>query len=80
MIAYADPIFSKKRISVITNGALTSIPLQLLVTSEPTGKALKDVEWLVKSVQLNILNHARDNGDAHPRLGPICGRRRASKT
>jgi CHAT domain-containing protein/Tfp pilus assembly protein PilF len=51
----ADRFAGKKRISVITNGALTSIPLQLLVTSDPTGKALKDVDWLVKSVAITVI-------------------------
>jgi CHAT domain-containing protein/Tfp pilus assembly protein PilF len=51
----ADRFASKKRISVITNGSLTSIPLQLLVTSDPTGKALKDVDWLVKSAAITVI-------------------------
>jgi tetratricopeptide (TPR) repeat protein len=51
----ADRFVSKKRISVITNGALTSIPLQLLVTGDPTDKSLKDVDWLVKSVAITVI-------------------------
>jgi CHAT domain-containing protein len=51
----ADRFAGKKRISVITNGALTSIPLQLLVTGDPTGKTLKDVDWLVKSVAVTVI-------------------------
>ena len=51
----ADRFVGKKRISVITNGALTSIPLQLLITSDPTGKALKDVDWLIKSVAITVI-------------------------
>jgi CHAT domain-containing protein/Flp pilus assembly protein TadD len=51
----ADRFSGKKRISVITNDALTSIPLQLLVTGDPTGKALKDVDWLVKSAALTVI-------------------------
>ena len=39
--AVADKIASKKRLSLITNGALTSLPPQLLITSDPTGKTLK---------------------------------------
>jgi CHAT domain-containing protein len=53
--AFADKIASKKRLSVVTNGALTSIPLQLLVTKDPTGKKLKDVDWLVRSHAITIL-------------------------
>jgi CHAT domain-containing protein len=51
----ANRIADKKRISVITNGALTAIPLQLLVTKDPAGKALKDVDWLVKSYAVTII-------------------------
>jgi CHAT domain-containing protein len=51
----ANRFANKKRISVIANGVLTSIPLQLLVTSDPTGKALKDVDWLVKSVAITVI-------------------------
>jgi tetratricopeptide (TPR) repeat protein len=42
--AFADKIATKTRLSVITNGALTSLPPQLLVTADPTGKALKEVD------------------------------------
>ena len=51
----ANRIVDKKRISVITNGALTAIPLQLLITSDPAGKALKDVDWLVKSHAVTVI-------------------------
>jgi CHAT domain-containing protein len=51
----ANRFADKKRISVITNGALTAIPLQLLVTSDPKGKALKDVDWLVKSYAITVI-------------------------
>jgi CHAT domain-containing protein len=53
--AFADKIASKKRLSVVTNGALTSIPLQLLVTKDPAGKKLKDIDWLVRSHAITIL-------------------------
>jgi hypothetical protein len=51
----ADKLQSKKRISVVSNGALTSLPLQLLVAGDPTGKSLKDVDWLVRSYALTVL-------------------------
>ena len=51
----ANRFSDKKRISIITNGALTAVPLQLLVTKDPTGKALKDVDWLVKSVSITVI-------------------------
>jgi CHAT domain-containing protein/Tfp pilus assembly protein PilF len=51
----ASRFADKKRISIITSGALTAIPLQLLVTSDPKGKALKDVDWLVKSRAVTVV-------------------------
>lgn len=51
----ANRFADKKRILVITNGALTSIPLQVLVTSDPKDKSLRDVDWLVKSVAITII-------------------------
>jgi CHAT domain-containing protein len=53
--AFADKIAAKKRLSVITNGALTSLPPQLLVTKDPSGKPLKEVDWLVRSHAITIL-------------------------
>src|SRR5262249_46543205 len=47
--AFAEKIASKKRLSVITNGALTSLPPQLLVTEDPSGKPLKELDWLARS-------------------------------
>jgi CHAT domain-containing protein len=47
--AIAEKLVDKTRLSVITNGALTSLPLQLLVTKDPSDKPLKDVDWLVRS-------------------------------
>ena len=53
--AFADTIAAKKRLSVVTNGALTSLPPQLLVTKDPSGKNLKEVDWLVRSYAITIL-------------------------
>jgi CHAT domain-containing protein len=53
--SFADRIASKKRLSVVTNGALTSLPPALLVTKEPGGKELKDVDWLIRSHAVTIL-------------------------
>jgi CHAT domain-containing protein len=52
---FADYISSKKRLSVVTNGALTSLPLQLLVASDPVGKKLQDVDWLVRRYAITVL-------------------------
>ena len=51
----ADKLQGKTRLSVITNGALTSLPLQLLVTTDPSGMPLKDVDWLVRSYAITNL-------------------------
>jgi CHAT domain-containing protein len=42
-------------LSIVVNGALTSLPLQLFVTRDPTGKALKDVDWLIRSHAVTVL-------------------------
>jgi CHAT domain-containing protein/Tfp pilus assembly protein PilF len=50
-----DIIGGKPRLSFVLNGALTSLPPQLLVTRDPTGKALKDVDWLVRTHAVTVL-------------------------
>ena len=51
----AKKIASKERLSIVANGALTSLPPQLLVTKDPGGKALKDMDWLIRSHAITIL-------------------------
>jgi len=53
--ALASQLAVKKRLSVVTNGAFTSLPPQLLVTQDPTGKDLKEIDWLVRSYAVTIL-------------------------
>jgi CHAT domain-containing protein len=53
--AFADKIAAKQRLSIVTNGALTSLPPQLLVAKDPTGKSLKELEWLIRSHAVTIL-------------------------
>jgi CHAT domain-containing protein len=53
--AFADKIASKQRLSIATNGALTSVPPQLVITKEPTGKKLKELDWLIRSYAITIL-------------------------
>jgi CHAT domain-containing protein/Tfp pilus assembly protein PilF len=48
-------IASKSRLSFVLDGALTSLPLQVLVTADPSGKTLKDVEWLVRRQAITVL-------------------------
>ena len=50
-----DAIRAKPRWSFVLNGALTSLPPQVLVTRDPTGKALKDVDWLLRSHAVTVL-------------------------
>src|SRR6202050_5268929 len=50
-----DMIAAKPRWSLVVNGALTSLPPQLLVTRDPAGKALKDVDWLLRTHAVTVL-------------------------
>jgi CHAT domain-containing protein/Tfp pilus assembly protein PilF len=50
-----DVVRGKPRLSLIVNGALTSLPPQLLITSDPAGKALKDVDWLLRTHSVTVL-------------------------
>jgi len=45
----------KSRLSFVLDGALTSLPPQLLVTRDPIGMALKDVDWLVRAHAVTVL-------------------------
>ena len=51
----AEKLAGKTRLSVLANGALTSIPFGILITSDPQGKKLKDVDWLIKSFAITSL-------------------------
>jgi tetratricopeptide (TPR) repeat protein/CHAT domain-containing protein len=48
-------LVDKPRLSLVLYRALTSLPPQLLVTRDPTGKALKDVDWLIRSHSVTVL-------------------------
>lgn len=52
---FSKQIDAKKRISVVTNGALTGLPPHVLVTKDPEGKSLKDVDWFVRTHAITIL-------------------------
>jgi CHAT domain-containing protein/tetratricopeptide (TPR) repeat protein len=52
---FANKIASKARLSIVTNGALTSLPPALLVTNDPAGQPLKDVDWLLRSHAITVL-------------------------
>ena len=64
--AFSDKVALKKRISIVTNGALTSLPIQLLVTKDPTGRLLKEINWLVRT-------HAITNLPSVASLGTLRG-------
>ena len=53
--AFADRVATKKRLSIVTNGALTSLPPQLLITRDPAGKTLKQMDWLIRSHAVTVL-------------------------
>jgi CHAT domain-containing protein len=48
-------IGSKLRLSFVLDGPLTSLPPQLLVTRDPAGKSLKDIDWLVRRHAVTVL-------------------------
>ena len=48
-------ISQKTRLSFVVNGALTSLPLQVLITSDPEGKDLEATDWLVRKYAITIL-------------------------
>ena len=50
-----DVVRGKPRLSLVVNGALSSLPPQLLVTRDPAGKALKDVDWLLRTHAVTVL-------------------------
>ena len=51
----AAKIAGKKRLSIVANGALTSIPFGVLVTSDPSGKSLKEIDWLIRSYAVTVI-------------------------
>jgi CHAT domain-containing protein len=50
-----DSIAKKPRLLMVMNGALTSLPPQVLVTSDPAGKDLKSLDWLIRRHAIAIL-------------------------
>src|SRR3984893_14599216 len=51
----ASKLAGKKRLSIVANGALTSIPFGVLVTLDPSGKSLKDTDWLIRSFAVTVI-------------------------
>jgi CHAT domain-containing protein/tetratricopeptide (TPR) repeat protein len=50
-----DVLRGKKRLSFVLDGALTSLPPQLLVERDPAGKDLKVVDWLIRQHAVTVL-------------------------
>lgn len=50
-----DVLRAKPRLNLVLSGALTSLPPQVLVTQDPAGKELKNVDWLVRQRAITIL-------------------------
>src|SRR5262249_49399410 len=48
-------ISGKTRLSFVLNGALTGLPPQVLITSDPGGKDLASVDWLVRKYAITVL-------------------------
>jgi CHAT domain-containing protein len=48
-------ISSKTRLSFILSGALTSLPPQVLIASDPTGKELASFDWLTREYAVTVL-------------------------
>lgn len=56
---FLDPIegiiAQKKRLSFVFDGALTSLPPQVLITSDPSNKDLGSLDWLIRKYAVTIL-------------------------
>ena len=50
-----DSIAKKPRLLMVMNGALTSLPPQVLVTRDPAGMDLKSTDWLIRRHAIAIL-------------------------
>ena len=48
-------ITQKKRLSFVLDGALTSLPPQVLITSDPSNKDLASLDWLIRKYAITVL-------------------------
>jgi CHAT domain-containing protein/Tfp pilus assembly protein PilF len=48
-------ISQKSRLSFVLDGALTSLPLQVLIITDPDGKDLASVNWLIRKYATTVL-------------------------
>ena len=51
----SEIILEKTRLSFVLNGALTGLPPQVLITSDPGGRDLVSVDWLVRKYAITVL-------------------------
>ena len=51
----ANLVADKMHLIFVLNGALTSLPPQLLVETDPTGKKFKDIDWLIRNHSVSLL-------------------------
>ena len=50
-----ETISRKARLSFVLDGALTSLPPQVLITTDPDGKNLNSVDWLIRKCAITVL-------------------------
>jgi CHAT domain-containing protein len=48
-------ITQKKRLSFVLDGALTSLPPHILITSDPSNKDLPSLDWLIRKYAVTVL-------------------------
>jgi CHAT domain-containing protein len=73
-----DILSGKTRLSFALSGALTSLPLHVLIASDPKGKDFRSVDWLIRryaitvlpsTASLKILRRGRVGAAAKPMIG-----------
>jgi CHAT domain-containing protein len=52
---FEDIISDKTRLSFVFTGALTSLPPQVLIASDPAGRDLASVDWIVRKYAITVL-------------------------
>ena len=50
-----EVISQKRRLSFVFDGALTSLPPQVLITSDPDGKDLVSLDWLIRRYAVTVV-------------------------
>jgi CHAT domain-containing protein len=74
-----EVISRKARLSFVLDGALTSLPPQVLITSDPDGKDLNSVDWLIRKYAVTVLPSVgsfkilRGDSSTVPAISPLIG-------